>query len=652
MTEHLRRRLSNLSREDWFHIAALTGLVLFHVIANIWFVSADSFAFYGDMGGTYLSAHALIEEFTGATLLGKARAIYELTPDNHGPVITVPAATLMALFGRTPDVAAMTNTIFLVILIFAVYALGKAMFGKDVGLLATVIVTFFPPIVSLSRGLINRLSLVAMVVLALWALVKSEQFSSKRYSFLFGLFTGLAALCKPEFSPYLAIPLLVEVLPAGARLIKERQKSELVQRSLNILLAVLIAFIIAAPWYSIHLDRYIITHSIRTELEDTTPGATRTSLAAIIGEVWLLGRDVLSDFGLWLFVICSAVFLLEGKQKGFLLGWLILPFTIFFTLEGRDSMCIAQGDIISPLYPAVTLIMAYATLYATRELIPRCFKKHSRVIAQGIVGSVISAYVILYLGMALSTMGGLPFLRSPEFVFWVRTGCTSINKEVCGPETRYCIDTSPLLNKAPNRFTYRLDKLRDMLLETEKVGSSQQKVFFFNRLGKFSESVNHVLRETNELGKENGFQEVSCLELKTGQWYGEPRTAQECSEVLNSADLIVLEYLFYKEYPCSRRPEYSESLNRIVHGIRPLLDEFELGYTVRIQLPASHTESPTSEIYVLDETNAHMTWAQRGIREPIDELLGVVLIRRQPSTTPTERDISLLEEWLEVDCEA
>lgn len=220
-----RRLLRGEAVRKWRAPAVLGAVLLFHLLFNLWFLSADRTPLRDAASTNYLSAVRALARMPQVSLLGKAETLYMDTPDNLGPAFMAPFTLVSWLSGGSESVLAMVNLLFLATLLIALYGLGKEMFDEDTGLLAAVLITFYPPIFSLSRSLEGRLSLAALVTLALWGLVKSKQFSSRRYSVLFGLLTGLAALTKVEFSFFLAVPVLAESVPALARMIQARDRS-------------------------------------------------------------------------------------------------------------------------------------------------------------------------------------------------------------------------------------------------------------------------------------------------------------------------------------------------------------------------------------------------------------------------------------------
>ena len=85
----------------------------------------------------------------------------------------------------------MINMLYYVILIIAVYFIGKKMLDKKTGLLAAFIVSFYPGICGMSRQFEHDFPATAMVALCISSLLYTEDFKNTKYSLLFGISLGL-----------------------------------------------------------------------------------------------------------------------------------------------------------------------------------------------------------------------------------------------------------------------------------------------------------------------------------------------------------------------------------------------------------------------------------------------------------------------------
>jgi len=135
----------------------------------------------------------------------------------YPPFFHLSAAFFYSLFGVSADVAAMANVIYMAVLVFAVYGIGKRMFNAETGLLAAFLVSVFPIIFCLSRYPYIEFALTSIVALSIYLLMRTDGFQDKTYSVLFGLSVGLGMLTKWVFIFFLAGPLGYVLIKAFLR---------------------------------------------------------------------------------------------------------------------------------------------------------------------------------------------------------------------------------------------------------------------------------------------------------------------------------------------------------------------------------------------------------------------------------------------------
>jgi hypothetical protein len=210
----------------------------------------------------HLRDSLVIERFLthpGAVSLPVARAILHgsedyplITPTGYYPPL-VPAVTalLYRVAGRSYETAMATNLVFLALLCFSIRALGNILAPRPAGLLAALLVLVSPGIRLNAREYMLDLPLAAMVVVAVWALLRTSGFSDRRWSLLFGVLCGAGMLTKWSFFLFLVPPVAWVVGEAWHRRADESGKSGAWSRRVgNLGLALLVALAIAAPYYA------------------------------------------------------------------------------------------------------------------------------------------------------------------------------------------------------------------------------------------------------------------------------------------------------------------------------------------------------------------------------------------------------------------
>ena len=132
--------------------------------------------------------------------------------DYYPPLVHMTVAGFYQVFGVSMDVAAMANSLYLALLLLAVYGIGERRGGPWVGLLSAFIVSLLPMIFAMSRYLYLDFALTAMVAANICLLLRSDRFQRRGYALLYGLSLGLGLLVKWTFVVFVVGPLLLVLL--------------------------------------------------------------------------------------------------------------------------------------------------------------------------------------------------------------------------------------------------------------------------------------------------------------------------------------------------------------------------------------------------------------------------------------------------------
>jgi len=138
--------------------------------------------------------------------------------DYYPPLFHFGIVLAYKIFGVNEDIAAMTNVVYLALLLGATWYVAKRVGGNGVATLATVIIGTFPMIYIMSRYLYLDFALTAMVAVSLALLLATERFTRRVPSLLFGLALGLTFLVKWTAAAFLAAPLLYLLWRSGVLL--------------------------------------------------------------------------------------------------------------------------------------------------------------------------------------------------------------------------------------------------------------------------------------------------------------------------------------------------------------------------------------------------------------------------------------------------
>ncbi|MBU1862883.1 MAG: glycosyltransferase family 39 protein, partial [Candidatus Omnitrophica bacterium] len=143
------------------------------------------------------------------------------------------------------------SILYLSLLVIFLYLIGAHLFNREVGLLSVILCSFFPGIFGYSRMFLMALPSVALSMINVYVMIRSDCFRIKKYSLLFGLFLGLGMLMVKYYA-VLLLGLSLGYLFDHMNIITHEKK----RICFNLLLTFGIAIVIALPWYAVSM-RYI-----------------------------------------------------------------------------------------------------------------------------------------------------------------------------------------------------------------------------------------------------------------------------------------------------------------------------------------------------------------------------------------------------------
>ena len=188
------------------HRFLLAASFLYLVVADLIWIARDTRPPFWDMAEHQSSALRIYDAFASQGV----RAISDV------PLFTLPyppfyqsvVAAFYAIFGRSVDVAQSANLLAIGILLLATYGLGRTVLKPIPAAAAAIMVNFYPYLLWLSRETLIDYWLTSMVALAMWCLVRTNDFSDRKRSIVFGVVCGLGMLTKWTFVLFVGLPAL------------------------------------------------------------------------------------------------------------------------------------------------------------------------------------------------------------------------------------------------------------------------------------------------------------------------------------------------------------------------------------------------------------------------------------------------------------
>ena len=327
------------------HLILLSLLVVAHGLSNYYILKHDTVPRVRHDAFFFRESYTVLKHWSTFDVIGR------FSMERDYPLFFLDiAAPIFALFGHTPDIGSMTNAIFLALLVFALYGLGRQLFSPGIGLLAAFLATTFPHLFGMSRNFTLDYPMTAMVALAFWALLRTDFFQSRRRSLLFGLCAGLGVSTKTVFLVTFLGPFFFYL---GVAFLKPRKYEEPLlpagERALNLGLALLVALPIIAlwNWASIQSVAAHTKHCI-----DVTTVAEKYPLYYVQR---LFCFQLLAPHSILL--ILSLAAMLAGHKnwpRYFVLLWFLLPFSVFTFVIPMNQ----DPRFTMPILPAAAVVMA------------------------------------------------------------------------------------------------------------------------------------------------------------------------------------------------------------------------------------------------------------------------------------------------------
>jgi 4-amino-4-deoxy-L-arabinose transferase-like glycosyltransferase len=324
----------------------LVLIFIFHVTFNlIWiekgYVPLSDEAYY------MLHAVRIYKNFP-KNFLSVALSIHPSRPT----LFPLTALPFYLLFGPCLLSSIAAQSLYLAILLFSIYGIGRKIYDKNVGILAAFTVSMFPAIFVFSRLFYVEFALTALVTLSFYTLLLTDFFKKKKHSIYFGISLGLTALIKPSFIIFLCGPLFFIFL----KIVKSKNKNRLINFIASIAMGILISSILYLPNFE-----SILYWNIKSYTDPKIwAGGTNYLFNLFTYYSWIYFKIKQISFPFFFLFILSLVFISAdfikkkiNKTKMIFISSLIFSFIFFIFLPLK----FLRYDI--PILPIISLFIVY-----------------------------------------------------------------------------------------------------------------------------------------------------------------------------------------------------------------------------------------------------------------------------------------------------
>ncbi len=345
-------------------IIILTLLVIFHFMANYFWLAMDSLSLHRDtishldnqLDFLYSLRTIVGSENTFAVKLHSMQKMFI----NHSvhpywsPFQYIFSSIIIYYANNIPlAVRLFPNMIFFAIIIFSVYYLSRAQPGNSSGLFAASVVSFYPAIFGMSRTYGLDFPLTGLVCLSIFLLLKSKYFTQRKICFLLGISAGFGILTKAQFILFLAGPFTYVFYKA----LKTKNYYILKPQLANIAIVFLVATCVS--WWWLGKNFIILWEHFINRISGNMMMIPVVMKPDIFRSLTYYLASAIKGISLIIFIFVLFAFLrvilrVKKISDGFMVGllWFIIPYAIFTCIPLKDD------SYFYPALPAMALILS------------------------------------------------------------------------------------------------------------------------------------------------------------------------------------------------------------------------------------------------------------------------------------------------------
>ena len=376
----------------------LACILIFHAINLIIFLEKDTLFFSINHACNYLRTLDWFSLFdveapTESIVKIFKRILYTQSEMSQPHIHEIPSVFLYFIFGPSEDISVLPNILYLAILIYSVYGIGKKLYDRYTGLLAAFLVSMFPGIFAQTRVLFASLPQTALISLSIYFLLSSDDFKHRKYSILFGLTSGLSGWMRWDSYIFLIAPTIFVICSTFFRNSHPEKRSKI-----NCGLSLGVSFLLLLSWFGQNFKFVFNFYKPLVASNFYTKEAWYKSLDFYSYVGYLFKAQLFKFFSI-VFFLCLVYFLFtfKHKRKWLLLLWILIPY-LFYTLYYAVSH-LSCAYYTVPYLPAMALIIGGSVYHMNTRIGSNLIK--SFLILLVIVFSLAQYYSLTYFNRQL-----------------------------------------------------------------------------------------------------------------------------------------------------------------------------------------------------------------------------------------------------------
>jgi len=303
------------------------GIILVSCALNFVFLSFDATPPHWDASNHLLSALDYRELLVSAVQGQAGGPIAVLKQLVHVDKMVYPPLFPLVAGVLSPDETArsliMVNSLFLAVLLFSVFQIGRRLHSEFAGVLAAALIATYPMVMHLARDFMVDFSMLAMTALSAALIVSSDRYRIPLVTFLFGATTALGLLAKPTYASFVVVPAAYTLMLALMRLRFPAERPARIRGLAWLAGGLVVGALVTAAWY---IPNWETVRGEAMRIANSNPigfGVWDANSLVYYLNVLMIDQLGLPFVALFIFGALTARRHVTAEQFWFLLSWIL-----------------------------------------------------------------------------------------------------------------------------------------------------------------------------------------------------------------------------------------------------------------------------------------------------------------------------------------
>ena len=333
-------------------------LWIFHTVNTVIILKYDKMPLFMDAQTYYSGSINLYNALNKGNYEDFKVAYYKLYV-NKPPFMLISTVPLYYILGPSKESAILVNSLYLIILLFSVFMIGKELVNPNFGLLSAFIVSFLPGTFAFTRVYYTDFALMSITALCIFLLLKSNNFKIQTPTLLFGIFTAIGVMIKFTSIIYLIGPILITLYYNINKLRKNVIK--------NIMTSFLLFLFISLPWYVHNFNEVFnnVFGLLNTKINHSD--IISTLLTNLCSQTNTILYQINLPLLIAILILFYFIMVIKIKEKNILLSIIMIP--LFFSIIFVNKSHTRFNIILLPYFGLILTSFIYDIYLRLKKLL-------------------------------------------------------------------------------------------------------------------------------------------------------------------------------------------------------------------------------------------------------------------------------------------